>query len=221
MPSGDAIPLSAVDSAVGTGDSRLSDAREWTADTVGQAEAEAGTATTRRAWTAQRVRQAIAEWWLTASTDIGRLFVNANHADWGNSPVGSQVGWLPVVGNDKTVAYPQVLGVTGAALVNAMNVTEGRNALAVFPTTVTTTATSKTLANAEACTVTAAGLTITLPASPATEAQVSIGVLNFTNTVIARNGQNIMGLGEDMTIDVAHVTVTLLFVDSTRGWKIV
>jgi len=40
-------------------DPRLSDAREWTAATVDQAEAEAGTATTRRAWTAQRVRQAV------------------------------------------------------------------------------------------------------------------------------------------------------------------
>ena len=43
------------------------DAREWTAETVGQAEAEAGAATTRRAWTAQRVRQAIAAWWATVS----------------------------------------------------------------------------------------------------------------------------------------------------------
>lgn len=40
-------------------DSRLSDAREWTAATATQAEAEAGTATTRRAWTAQRVWQAV------------------------------------------------------------------------------------------------------------------------------------------------------------------
>jgi hypothetical protein len=40
-------------------DSRLSDAREWSAETVSQAEAEAGTATTRRAWTAQRVAQAV------------------------------------------------------------------------------------------------------------------------------------------------------------------
>lgn len=44
-------------------DSRLSDTREWTAATVSQAEAEAGIATTRRAWTAQRVRQAITGWW--------------------------------------------------------------------------------------------------------------------------------------------------------------
>lgn len=40
-------------------DSRLSDSREWTAETVSQSEAETGTATTRRAWTAQRVKQAI------------------------------------------------------------------------------------------------------------------------------------------------------------------
>lgn len=45
---------------VRTNDSRLTDAREWMASTVSQAEAESGTATTRRAFTAQRVRQSIA-----------------------------------------------------------------------------------------------------------------------------------------------------------------
>ena len=41
---------------VRTNDARLTDTREWTASTITQAEAEAGTATTRRAFTAQRVR---------------------------------------------------------------------------------------------------------------------------------------------------------------------
>jgi hypothetical protein len=40
-------------------DTKNTNSREWTADTVGQSEAEAGTATTRRAWTAERVKQAI------------------------------------------------------------------------------------------------------------------------------------------------------------------
>jgi hypothetical protein len=40
-------------------DVRMTNAREWDALTVNQAEAEAGTSGTRRAWTAQRVRQAI------------------------------------------------------------------------------------------------------------------------------------------------------------------
>lgn len=58
-------------------DSRLSNAREWTATTIDQTEAETGTATTRRAWTAQRVRQAIVVWWNTVvgtvvqQSDIG------------------------------------------------------------------------------------------------------------------------------------------------------
>jgi hypothetical protein len=48
-------------------DTRLSDAREWSAPTVIQADAEAGTATDRRAWTVQRVWQAIAAWWAASS----------------------------------------------------------------------------------------------------------------------------------------------------------
>lgn len=55
------------DTAVQGSDSRLSDSREWSADTITQAEAEAGTATTRRAFTAQRVFQAIAAWWAASS----------------------------------------------------------------------------------------------------------------------------------------------------------
>lgn len=57
---------------IATNDSRLTDAREWTASTVSQAEAEAGTATTRRAWTALRVFQAVAAWW-AASADKTKL----------------------------------------------------------------------------------------------------------------------------------------------------
>lgn len=52
--------LTALNGKVSNSDSRLTNAREWTASTVNEAEAKAGTATTRRAWTAQRVRQAAA-----------------------------------------------------------------------------------------------------------------------------------------------------------------
>jgi hypothetical protein len=53
-------------------DSRLSDSREWTATTVDQVEAEAGVATTRRAWTAERVRQAI----VAVGTTVGKALLN-------------------------------------------------------------------------------------------------------------------------------------------------
>lgn len=54
-------------------DSRMTDAREWTASTVTQTEAETGTGTTRRAWTAQRVRQAITAWWASVDLSLARV----------------------------------------------------------------------------------------------------------------------------------------------------
>jgi hypothetical protein len=63
--------------AVQTGDSRLTDAREWSAATVTQAAAEAGTETTRRAWTVQRVWQAAAAWWLSITGATGRSLAGA------------------------------------------------------------------------------------------------------------------------------------------------
>lgn len=62
-----------VSGKVDNDDERLTDAREWTAGTVSQSEAQAGTATTRRAWTAQRVRQAIAAWWDGVSVAISKV----------------------------------------------------------------------------------------------------------------------------------------------------
>jgi hypothetical protein len=57
----------AAGSYVATTDPRLSDAREWSASTVTQAAAEAGTDTVRVAWTVQRVWQAIAAWWAASA----------------------------------------------------------------------------------------------------------------------------------------------------------
>lgn len=62
LPTGDTLA-----GVVHDTDPRLTDAREWTASTVTQAEAEQGTATTRRAWTAQRVFQAVAAWWAASA----------------------------------------------------------------------------------------------------------------------------------------------------------
>jgi hypothetical protein len=95
------------------------------------------------------------------------------------------------------------------------------NAGRVYTTVTNNQTTGKTLENREFVSVTSAGLTMTLPASPAAGWEVKIQVGNFTNTVIGRNGQNIMGLAEDMTIDVANITVSLFFTDATRGWRIV
>ena len=71
-----------------TTDPRLTDAREWTAATVTQAEAEAGTDITRRAFTAQRVRQAIVAWFNGISGALGRTILTRTTAGQVRSDIG-------------------------------------------------------------------------------------------------------------------------------------
>lgn len=68
----------------------------------------------------------------------------------------------------------------------------------------------------------AGAVTITLPATPTAGQTVWVTVGNGrTDNVIARNGQNIMGLAEDMTINSADATVALRFINTTLGWRLV
>lgn len=92
-----------VTGAVDTADARLSDAREWTASTVTQVEAEAGTDTSRKAWSVLRVWQAIAAWW-AASNAKAKLDgiaagaeVNVN-ADWNAGSGDAQILNKPTLG---------------------------------------------------------------------------------------------------------------------------
>ena len=64
-----------------------------------------------------------------------------------------------------------------------------------------------------------ASLTLTLPASPAAGDWVGVSNLSGTTTcVVGRNGLNIEGLAEDLTIDTLNAAVELMYADSTRGW---
>jgi hypothetical protein len=89
-----------------------------------------------------------------------------------------------------------------------------------FVSNTTTTSISKTLVNGEQCFVDTATQTITLPASPSVGDNVRVLVGNFTDTVVARNGNVIMALAEDLTIDVANMTVTLVYINASTGWRI-
>lgn len=79
---------------------------------------------------------------------------------------------------------------------------------------------TQTISNRELIYVTSNSQTITLPASPHPGNEVEIIVGNYTGTIVARNSQNIMGLAENMTIDLPYVGVRLIYVDATRGWVV-
>ena len=95
--------------SVSSSDARLTNSREWSEATVTQAEAEGGIASTRRAWTSQRVRQAINAWWQLVTSGFGRNLVSAsNEAAARNvlqlgtaatANVGTAVGQIKPVGD--------------------------------------------------------------------------------------------------------------------------
>jgi UDP-3-O-[3-hydroxymyristoyl] glucosamine N-acyltransferase len=107
----------------------------------------------------------------------------------------------------------------GAGYIIASSTTTGLHTGAVRrPTSVIS---SNTSAVAGTIYIFTASLTLTLPSSPT--AGDTIGVVNSSGTttpVVARNGQNIMSLAEDLTINSINISFTLTYADATRGWVI-
>ncbi len=89
-------------------------------------------------------------------------------------------------------------------------------------TTQITTATSvSTAINNRYIIASTTGATLTLPSGPSLGDTIYFVVANdLANNVIAHNGQNIMGVAEDMTINVNDISFSLVFANSTLGWRI-
>ena len=65
-------------------------------------------------------------------------------------------------------------------------------------------------------------ITATLPASPTIGASISFidyaGTFDTNNLTIGRNGKNIQGVAENLTVSVERAGFTLVFTDNTQGW---
>jgi hypothetical protein len=86
----------------------------------------------------------------------------------------------------------------------------------------TQTISSNTTAESGSFYVATAEITLTLPSSP--NVGDIVGFQNSSDTeacVIARNGNNILSLAEDMTVDALHVAVNLQYSGSSAGWVFV
>lgn len=89
-----------------------------------------------------------------------------------------------------------------------------------IPNVVTGTSQTMVAGQSYIFTNTGAATTATLPTSPQTGDIVNIdNATGRADLVIARNGQNIMGLAEDINPFDLPGSFTFLFVDATRGWR--
>ena len=68
-------------------------------------------------------------------------------------------------------------------------------------------------------------VTITLPGSPANGDKVGFldatGSFATNNLTIARNGNNIMGLAEDLTVSTNYASFILTWISALSDWRIV
>ena len=64
--------------------------------------------------------------------------------------------------------------------------------------------------------VSASGVTLTLP-TPTVGMRVYVTVGNFVNTIIGRNSSTIAGSSENLTIDVANMSIGFVGI-STSAW---
>ena len=129
----------------------------------------------------------------------------AGSSSGSTDPSADTVNWAMVGGGEVSLAGTQTL--TNKTLTTPV-ITQNVQVIS----TSTTAVASRTY-------VLTASLTLTLPASPAPGDWVAFSNRSGTLTsVIARNGSNIMGLAEDMTVDSLHAGLTLTFADATRGW---
>ena len=96
--------------------------------------------------------------------------------------------------------------------------------LGSYPSLVIThLSTNTTLSVNNAYSYTASGLTLTLPAAPTNGDKIIIFNMGTNiDCIIGRNGKNIMGLAENMTVTKPEVPITLIYVNSNSqaDWRL-
>ena len=167
----------------------------------------------------------------TNPTDIGNdlstiRLPNQNEVRFGDADNSNYVGFKSgsAVTTNTIWALPlgdgtadQVLKTDGSGTLSFATVSGGAAWQAVQTTNFTVTAKAGYFVN-----TTTAAITATLPASPTLGDFVSFidyaGTFETNNLTIARNGKNIQGLAEDLTVNQERAGLTLVFTDNTQGW---
>jgi hypothetical protein len=112
----------------------------------------------------------------------------------------------------------QVLTTNGSGVLSFATISGGASWQAV----ITADPANAVAGNGYFCNTTGGAFTVTLPTSPSLGDFVSFidyaGTFDTNNLTIARNGKNIQGVAEDLTVSVERAGLTLVFVDNTQGW---
>jgi hypothetical protein len=122
----------------------------------------------------------------------------------------------------ESIATMELLGRTSAGSGNAESITVTAAGLGLLQQAFSAQATSFTAEVNTAYWITGNSVVVTLPAAPADGDMVRIANgAAVTGCSIARNGKTIMGVAEDLTVDVPNFSVTLIYRSATTDWRLV
>ena len=75
------------------------------------------------------------------------------------------------------------------------------------------------------CNTTGGAFTVNLPSSPSAGNIVAVSdyaqTFGTNNLTIGRGGSNIEGAASDLVLDASGLAMTFVYVDATKGWKVV
>lgn len=159
----------------------------------------------------------------------GELYLNKSlgsiqFSSGSNNPITLLPLNAPVVGNINlegsiTSSLPQ--GYTWVGNGAGKNQAFATSSLSTFRQNVSVIS-SNTNASPFVVYVLTAGLTLTLPSSPTVGDWIKIA--NFSNTTtctLARNGNKIMGLSEDLILDDAQASFEIIYASTAYGWVVI
>ncbi len=134
--------------------------------------------------------------------------------------VSNQIQFTAVPSEDDTI---EVLSISAALTGNAVTSVNGQTGIVLVDTNPgVLVVNNNTTAVANKVYVFTASLTLTLPSSPASGDTIKISNRSLVDTcILARNGSNILGAAEDLTLDNAGASFELIYTDTSNGWVII
>jgi hypothetical protein len=125
-----------------------------------------------------------------------------------------------LIGNGSGYTLATLTAGTGLSVTNATGSITIAASGGGLPTVTVTASTAITAAvNFHYVLTAATTATVTLPASPTISDTIYVTVANgLVTNVVARNGKNIQGLAEDLTLNASYASVQLRYSDATEGW---
>lgn len=158
---------------------------------------------------------------MTSASAVVELGTNPSSITITNVNGGAPSNGQLLIGNGTGLTRSTLTAGTGISVTNATGSITIAASGGGLPAVVVTASTAITAAaNFHYVLTAGTAATVTLPASPTISDTIYVTVGNgLVTNVIARNGKNIQGLAEDVTLNAQYASVQLRFTnDATEGW---